>query len=478
MSLKKTAMSGMVWTFTQQFGSQGITFVVSLVMARILEPAEFGLIGMISVFMALATSLVDSGMTQSLIRKSKPDQEDFSTVFFFNLGMSIFIYLLLFFCSPLIADFYDQPILTPIVRVYCLSFIINSFSAVQLTRLTKEMNFKMQMMVALPSILVSGLLGIALAYLDYGVWSLVWMGVFQSLFSSIQLWIRSGWAPSFVFNRAKFKEHFSFGYNLAISGILNTVFQNIYQIVIGRFFSPAQVGFFTRANALKQLPVVNISNTLNKVTYPLFASINNDDVRLKRVYRQIMQTVIFCLSPVLVFMGVVAEPLFRFLFTEKWLPAVPYFQVLCITGILFPIHSYNLSILKIKGRSDLFLRLEILKKVIISISIIISIRFGIMGLIWSQVVTNFIAFFINSYYTGKYINYPALSQLKDIMPAIILSFAVGMGIYALDYFALVTTADIVRITLGPALGLALYLAFSWLLKFDSYNDIKNILLRR
>ena len=191
-----------------------------------------------------------------------------------------------------------------------------------------------------------------------------------------------------------------------------------------------------------------------------------------------MQTVIFCLSPVLVFMGVVAEPLFRFLFTEKWLPAVPYFQVLCITGILFPIHSYNLSILKIKGRSDLFLRLEILKKVIIAISIIISVRFGIMGLIWSQVVTNFIAFFINSYYTGKYINYPALSQLKDIMPAIILSFAVGMGIYALDYFALVTTADIVRITLGPALGLALYLAFSWLLKFDSYNDIKNILLRR
>ncbi|MCR5861686.1 lipopolysaccharide biosynthesis protein [Flavobacterium sp. J372] len=303
MSLRKKAISGTVWIFAQQFGSQGISFLVSIVIARILDPSEFGLIGMIGIFMALATTLVNSGLAQSLIRTAKPDQEDYSTVFFFNLAMSILIYIILFLTAPLIADFYNQEILTGIVRLYCLSFIINAFSAVQLTRLTKEMNFKVQLLVSLPSLVFSGIVGIILAYLDYGVWSLVWMGLAQSFFSTVQIWIRSGWAPSLVFSKEKFKYHFRFGYNLAISGVLDTIFTNIYQIIIGRFFSPVQVGFYTRANLLKQLPVSNITNALNKVTFPLFASINDDDVRLKRVYKQTMQMVVFVLSPVMIFMG-------------------------------------------------------------------------------------------------------------------------------------------------------------------------------
>lgn len=478
MSLKKTALSGMVWTVTQQFGSQGIIFLVQMIMARILEPSEFGLIGMITVFMALSSSLVDSGMTQSLIRTKNPDQTDYSTVFFFNMLMSILIYLVVFFCAPLIADFYEQPILKPIVRVYCISFIINAFSSVQMTRLTKEMNFKMQMMIALPSIILSGILGITLAYFDYGVWSLVWMGVLQSFFSSLQLWIRSGWTPTLVFSKVKFKEHFKFGYNLALSGILNTIFANIYQIIIGKFFLASQVGFFTRANNFKQLPVNNISSVLNKVTYPLFASINDDNVRLKRVYKQIMQSVIYVLAPVLIYMGVLAEPLFRFLFTAKWLPAVPYFQILCITGILYPIHSYNLSILKIKGRSDLFLRLEIIKKILITIAIVVSLKFGIMGLIWSQVVTNFLAFFINSYYSGKYINYSALGQLKDILPPIILASLVGAGLYCLDIWLSVSLIDFGRLAIGSLVGLILYLSLSALFNLESFNNIKSIIIRK
>lgn len=479
MSLRKKAISGTVWIFAQQFGSQGISFLVSIVIARILDPSEFGLIGMIGIFMALATTLVNSGLAQSLIRTAKPDQEDYSTVFFFNLAMSILIYIILFLTAPLIADFYNQEILTGIVRLYCLSFIINAFSAVQLTRLTKEMNFKVQLLVSLPSLVFSGIVGIILAYLDYGVWSLVWMGLAQSFFSTVQIWIRSGWAPSLVFSKEKFKYHFRFGYNLAISGVLDTIFTNIYQIIIGRFFSPVQVGFYTRANLLRQLPVSNITNALNKVTFPLFASINDDDVRLKRVYKQTMQMVVFVLSPVMIFMGVLAEPLFRFLFTEKWLPAVPYFQALCITGIIFPVQSYNLTILKIKGRSDLFLRIEIVKKILVVISIAISIQFGIIALIFGQVIISFIAFFINSFYSGRFINYSAWQQLRDILPAMAVGTVAGLSIYLLDIYVMAPAfIDIVRLIAGSAFGLGLYLLLCYVLKFNAISDLKKILLKK
>lgn len=368
-------------------------------------PEEFGLIGMIAVFMGVGQGLIDSGLTQSLIRTESPTQEDFSTVFFFNLGGSVLIYGLLYACAPLIADFYNQEILTGIIRIFGISFIITAFSTVQLTRLTKQMDFKTQLMVALPSLIGSGLLGVFLAYNGYGVWSLVWMHVCQAFLNTVQLWYRTKWRPSLVFSIEKFKYHFGFGYKLTLSGLLNTVFKNIYQIIIGKYFMASQVGFYTRASSLKQLPVTNLSNALNKVTYPLFASIQDDDARLKRVYQEIMQMVVFVIAPVLIIMGVVAEPLFRFLFTEKWLPAVPYFQVLCLVGILYPIHSYNLNVLKVKGRSDLFLQLEVIKKILQVAIIMVSIQYGIMGLIWGQLVTSVSAFFINSYYTGKYTLY-------------------------------------------------------------------------
>jgi teichuronic acid exporter len=479
MSLKKTAVSGMIWTFTQQFGGQALGFLVSIFIVRLLDPAEFGLIGMISIFMAVATTLVNSGLTQSLIRTKNPDQDDYSTVFYFNMAMSIGLYIILFFSAPLIADFYKQPILTNIVRLYCVIFVINAFSAVQLTRLTKEMNFKTQVIVALPSIIFSGIVGIILAYYEFGVWALVWMEISKSLFNSIQLWIYSGWKPSSSFNKEKFKFHITFGSRLAISGLLDTIFVNIYQILIGRFFTPVQVGYYTRADVLKQLPVSNVTTALNRVTYPLFASIQDDDVRLKRVYKQIMQMVIFLISPVLVFMGVLAEPLIEFLFTEKWLPMVPYFQILCVTGILHPIHSYNLSILTIKGRSDLFLKLEIYKKILVVIIIAISIQYGIIMLIWGQVAASFIAFFINSYYTGKFINYTAWQQLRDILPMMLLAAGVGGGIYLSDmYFESISVMNIFRLIIGSGVGVVLYLFLSYLLKFNAYYDLKGLILKK
>lgn len=478
MSLKKKATLSLVWTFTQQFGNQLIGFVVSLVLARILLPSEFGLIGMISVVLAIGNVLLDGGLTKSLIRDPECDQEDYSTVFSFHLIASIIIYAGIYILAPFIADFYDQPILTAITRVYSITIIITSFSVVQLARLTKEMNFKTQAIIAIPAAVIGGITGVWMAYTGYGVWSLVWSSLVTSLVSTIQLWIYSDWVPGFGFDRKKFRKHFDFGYKLTLSDLLNRIFNNIFLIVIGKYFSAAQVGFYTRAETMKQLPVTNITNALNKVTYPLFVSIQDDDVRLKRVYKKLMLMVMFVLAPVLIFLAVLAEPVFVFLFTDKWLPAVPYFQILCVTGILFPLHSYNLTILNVKGRSDLFLKLEVIKKVIIVITIIAAIPFGIMALLYGQVLISVLGFFINASYTKRFINYTGLQQLKDVFPIIILATIAAVFIYIVDVHGMQEQMNILRILAGGLTGLVIYVAVAYLLKFSSLTEFINLIMKK
>jgi len=479
MSLKKQALSGIFWTSLQRFSTQGISFVMSIILARLLLPEEFGLIAMIGVFLNVGTALISSGLSQSLIRTDNPDEEDFSTVFFFNLAGSIIIYLLLFFAAPLIAAFYKQDILSMIIRLYCLTFIINAFAAIQTTRLTKIMDFKTQMKVAVPSLLIGSIVGVGMAWLGYGVWSLVWMNIAQSVASTIQLWFWAKWKPRVVFNVEKFKYHFNYGYKTTLAGLLNTVFADIYTIIIGRFFSPVQVGFYNRADTLKQFPVNNIGVILDKVTFPLFAAIKNDDVKLKSVYKRILQLVIFLVAPTLILMAVLAEPLFRFLLTEKWLPAVPYFQILCFNGILYPVHSYNLNILKVKGRSDLFLKLEIIKKFLIVAMVLISFQFGIFGLLYGSVISSVIAFFINTYYTGKFLNYTSWEQSKDIVPIIFLALLAGAGVYAVDYMMrAMHFVDLLRLIIGSTSGLVLFICLAWLLKMKPLFELKTIILRK
>ena len=470
MSLKKKASSGFVWTFAQQFGDQGIGFIVSLVLARLLLPSEFGLIGMIAVFFSIGKSLVDSGLNQSLVRGQKVDQKDFSTVFYFNLLAGVLLYIAIFFAAPLVSDFYNQPILTNILRLYCLTFIIMGFGAVQSARFTKEMSFKTLTLISVPATVVGGIVGVTMAYTGYGVWSLVWSHIATSLVGVVQIWIYSQWKPSWYFNMRLFKEHFSFGYKIALSGILYRIFNNIYLIVIGKYFSPAQVGFYTRAETMKQMPVSNLSNALNKVTFPLFAKIQDDDARLKRVYSQLMKMVVFVVAPVLIIMAVLAEPLFRFLFTEKWLPAVPYFQILCITGIMKPVQSYNLNVLKVKGRSDLYLKLEVIKRSLTVVAIVIAIQFGIYGLLYAQVLLSFFFFAFNAHYTDKFINYSAWQQIKDVLPILLLSISSGAAVYFLDTLT-PRMDDIWRLISGGLIGVISYLTIGYLLKFESLIEL-------
>ncbi len=479
MSLKKQAISGMVWTFAQQFSTQAIQFMISVILARLLLPAEFGIIGMIAIFMGIGATLINSGLTTSLIRTPDADQEDFSTVFYFNIIGSVLIYFILFFTAPLISVFFEQPILVNIIRVYGISFIINAFSTVQLTRLTQKMDFKTQMRVTIPSLIGGGILGVVLAYIGFGVWSLVWMALFQSFLKSLQLWIVTKWKPSLVFNIEKFKYHFNFGYKLLLSGLLDVVFTNSYTVIIGKLYSPAQLGFYTRADTVVQLPVANISGALSKVTYPLFAAIKDDNIRLKKVYKQIMQIVTFFVAPTLIIMGVLATPLFRFVFTEKWLPSVPYFQILCISGILYPFHVYNLNILNVKGRSDLFLKLEVIKKILLVVTILISLPFGIYGLLWGIVFSSAVGLFINTHYSGKFLNYNALEQIKDVAPILLISVIAGIVTWCVDKILINLNAiDLLRLSVGGLVGSLSFFALAILFKFQSVQDIKTIILKK
>lgn len=479
MSLKKTALTGVLWSSIQQFSTQGITFVVSIVLARLLSPSEFGLIGMITVLMSIGTVLMEGGLGQSLIRTNNPTEEDYTTVFYFNLIGSFLIYIIVFLCAGSIAEFYKQSSLELIIKWYCLIFITNAFSSVQYTKLSKEMKFKKELTIVVPSLILSSIVGITMAYMGYGIWSLVASALVQSILASIQLWIRSDWRPTWNFNKEKFNYHFHYGYKLTLSGILDAIFVNAYAIIMGKFFAPAQVGFYNRADTLKQLPVSNISVVLNKVTFPLFAQVHDDNERLKDIYKRIMQMVLFFVAPVLLCMSVLAEPLFRLLFSEKWLPAVPYFRILCWNGILYPIHAYNLNILKVKGRSDLFLKLEVIKKIMVILVIVISFQFGVQGLLYGSVFSSVLAFFINSYYTGLFINYKSFNQLLDLMPTVFVSIIVALIVYGIDLsFKEYLKLDFFRLLLNGFVYVLLYLLIAYLFQMNSLKELIKIIKKQ
>ena len=475
MSLKKQAVSSMIWTFSQQFGTQLITFAVSVILARLLLPSDFGTIAMFTVVMSIASALVDGGMSSSLIRSAEVDDRDLSTVFWFNLAVAVVMYIIIFVSAPWIAGFYKVEILTPVIRVYSLSIIIGSLTAVQGTRFTKAMDFKTLFKIQLPSLIIGAVAAVVMAFSGFGIWTLVFYPLIQAAVGSIQLWFYSKWKPLLIFDRAKFKQHFGFGYKMTLSGLLETVFNNIYTILIGKYFSSAQLGYYNRADNLKQLPVSNLSAALNKVTFPLFAKLRDNDIKLKEVYQKLMKLVIFVIAPVLFLMMVVAEPMIRFLLTEKWLPAVPYLQVLVLSGILYPIHAYNLNILKVKGRSDLFLKLEFWKKGLQILTFLISVPFGVIGIVWGQVIFSVLAFFINTHYTGKMLKYGSMNQILDLMPIISLSGGIALIIYFSDHFYFHNWVDLPRLLVLSGLYAAMYLGTVWIFKFKEINYLKDLL---
>lgn len=475
MSLKQQLLSGFFWTYLQQFSSQLINFLISLVLARLLLPEDFGIIGLIYIFITIGNVLIDGGLTLSLIRTLDADEEDFSTVFFANIGVSIFVYLLVFSLAPFIADFYKLEVLTNIIRVFALTFIFSSFSSVQSAILTKKMQFKTQMMIAIPSIIVSGIVGITLAVLNCGVWSLVWASIAQSGVGTIQLWLYSNWRPKKCFNKIKIFKHLNFGYKLIISGVFDAIFVNIYPIFIGKTFSVKQVGFYTQAESLKQLPISNIAGALSKITLPLFSKIQNDNLKLKESYGRITQLVLFVITPILIFMSVLAEPLLLFVYSAKWVAAAPYLKILCFAGILPMINGYNINILNAKGKSDYVLKIEFFNKSFLVIMILVFYRYGIYALVWTKLLSTIFSYLLYSYFCGKEIKYSLFEQIIGIIPVLSISFVAGFSVETVYFFLNSFQFPMFLKLLIPSfIGIVIYLSLIYIFKRNLIEELKMI----
>ncbi|EJO36133.1 polysaccharide biosynthesis protein [Acinetobacter radioresistens WC-A-157] len=474
MSLKKQAIAGIKWTFVQQFSVQIINFAVQIILARLLMPEMFGLIAMVVVFISMGQALMDGGMTSSIIRTKNPDQLDYSTVFITNIIMSLGIYWVVFIMAPYIALFYNQEILTNIIRILSLTFVIRALVAVHMAKLTKEMNFQLQMKLQIPSSILAGLVGITMAYQGYGVWSLVWLNLVQAISFTVQTLVFMKWRPSLIFNFERFKYHFNFGYKLTLASLIDVIFNDAYRIVIGKFYSPAAVGFFHQAETLRLFPVQQISTVIGKVTYPLFAKMNDDNA-LKFAYKITMKLVLVLIVPLMLGLILMAEEGFRFLFGEKWLSAVPYFQILALASIVRPLSVYNLNILKVKGRSDIFLRIEILKKVIGIALLIVGLNFQVIGLVISLTVFSYISFIINMYFSGNLISYSIKEQLKDTLFLYILGGLVFLLLYFIKYnLNYISHFDFISIFLYIFLFFFIYYLILSFFDKELLDTIKNI----
>ena len=477
MSLKKATLSGAIWTLLDVVFLKGLFFAAGLLLARILGPEEFGLLGMIAVFIAIGKSLIESGMSSSLIRTLDADNEDYSTVFYLNIGASFFVYAVLFLCAPLIAQFFDQAILTDVIRLYCFTFVITALSAVQLAILNKEMQFKKITLLNIPGTLLGIAVGIYLAYQGYGIWSLVWMYLVIQLILSILLWLTSSWKPSFLFSKAKMKIHLGFGYKLTISGLIDKIYKNIYNIIIGKYFPVETLGFYERAKSFNEYPATFLTSVIRKVTYPLLNKIRDDKDRISDIYKQILQFTFFCSAPLFIFAAALAEPLFLMVLGEEWIEAALFFQIFCLAFMFYPIQAFNINALMVYGRSDLFLKLELIKKAFITVVILIALPFGVYALVWCTVITSLFALGVNTYYSGKLINYSTYNQLRDLSKFLVMAVVSAVLFYVLaNYLAFKSLT--LQVVFSSFVGVVVYLSLNLLFKTKPIIFVKSLILKK
>lgn len=461
----------MIWSAAERFGNQGIQFVIGLILARLLMPEDYGLLGMLLVFISVAQVFVEGGFSSALIRKTSPTAGDYSTAFWFNLLVALGLYVLIFLCSPLIANFYGQPLLAPISKVTGLTIIISAFGIIQKTILTKRLDFKSQAKLNISAIVISGIAGVLFAWQGYGVWALVVQSLTKAILVNAGFWVISRWRPTVVFSTRSFKELFGFGSNLLISGLINAVSENLYAMIIGKLYNAKNLGFYTRANQFQKLPVSSIYGAIGAVTYPVLAEIKDDREKLRGAYRSMIRMVAFVLFPAMVILGMVAEPMIRVMLTEKWLPSVPLLQILCIVGAFYPLHAINLDILKVKGRSDLFLRLEVIKQALNILMIIICYRWGVYGLVWGSVALNVVCYYINSFYSQSLVGYGLKDQLADLFSIGFLSLAILAILFAASRLI---RNDLLELAVLPVLGIVAYTFISRLIGIGELGRLVEI----
>lgn len=472
-NLKAKAFRGASWTLIDQVSNTGISFVVGIILARLLTPAEFGILGMIAIIIAISQTVIDSGFSQGLIRKMDATNLDYNTVFYVNLSLGATMFVILYFCAPYIGNFFNEPLLVPISRVMGFILLFSAFGIIQRTLLIKNLDFRSQTVVAIIASIISGVIGIGMAYLGYGVWSLVAQQLSRQLLNTALLWIYNKWRPALEFSKASFMELFAFGSRLLVSGLIETVYRNVYYVIIGKYYSSAQLGQYNRAEQFSNLFSSNLTAVVQRVGYPLLSTIHNQDKRLRLAYQKLIKGTMLITFTCMLGLVAIAKPLIFVLIGVQWDKTIVYLQIICFAAMLYPLHALNLNILNVKGHSDLFLKLEVIKKFIGIGPILLGIFLGIEVMLWGSVAFSFIAFFINSFYSFRLVKYSSLEQIKDLMPSFLsaLCIAVCMFVITLSGFPLWVILALQIVT-----GIAMFFAIHELIRLPEYLSIKEFVL--
>lgn len=474
-SIKSLTINGLVWSFTELLSKQGLQLVIQIILARLLLPEHFGLIGMITILIAVSNSLVQSGMDQALIREKELNQKDYSTVFYFNFAISILIYIIVFLAAPAISLFFNEPQLVEIIRILMVIVIINALGVIQRVILIRNVDFKTQTKITIIASMISGLVAVTFAFNGLGVWSLVAQSIVMQLVQVALLYINNRWLPSFTFSFSSFKRFFNFGYKLLLSGLIDTTYKNIYFVIIGKLYPTALLGYYTNASKLRDVSSQSISQAIQKVTYPVLSSIKEDEKRLASNYKKIIKMAAYLNFPFMLGLAATAPNFIPLLLGDKWIPSVIYFQLLSLAGMLYPIHAINLNILKVKGRSDLFLKLEIIKKIILTLLIFLAVilNLGIEGLIGAAIANSYISLFINMHYSGREISYSYAKQLMDLLPIFLSSTIMAVIVYFSNEFMFgIYALDLI---LQIVIGIVLYIALSLLFRIQELKEILKLI---
>lgn len=471
-NLKQKAAFGMVWTSIQRFAGMGIRFISGIILARLLTPDDYGCIGMLSIFMVIANSFVDGGFASALIQKKRPTQEDYSTVFFFNLGMSILMYIILFVSAPAIARFYKMPILCSVLRVQGLVLLIHAFSIIQNNQLKKQFRFKKIAIVTLVASIISLTVTIFMAYKGFGVWALVTMNLLSAFIPALVYWLTNKWHPLWVFSKTSFKELFNFGFFMFLTHIINNICNNIQGLLIGRFYDPATMGYYSKAKSTEELASTSISHVMGQVTYPLYAEYQHDKPMLINAIKRITSSISYFTFPMMLLLVLLAKPIFVLLYSERWLDSVPYFQILCLAGIAICLQGVNYQAIAAVGKSKVMFSWTLIKRAI-GLGLVVGglVAYGIKGLLIGMVMQSWLIYIINAYQVHKHIGYKLLTQLLDLLPILILALVSWAIAYCL-VFIIPDCHMYVLAVIRFLVFMGVYLGGSILFKMESFRYVK------
>ena len=471
-SLKKKTIGGFFWRLAEAGGAQAVTFIVSIVLARLLDPSDYGAIALITVFTNILAVFINSGMGTALIQKKDADDLDYSSLFYFNMAMCLFLYGVMFLCAPLIAEFYEMPELTAFTRVISLTFIISGVKGIQHAYVSKHMMFKKFFFATLGGTIFSAVLGIFLAYKGFGTWALIAQQLSNAIIDTIVLWITVKWRPKWMFSFKRLKALFSYGWKMLLSALLDKGYEQLRSLIIGKVYSSADLAFYQKANNFPSIIINNVNTSIDSVLLPSMSSVQDSKETVKGMTRRAMKTSTYVMAPFLMGLAACGQSLISILMTDKWLPSYPFMVIFCITYMFYPVHTANLNAIKAMGRSDIFLKLEIIKKIVGIIAILVTFKISVMAMAYSLLVVSVLSQIINSWPNKKLMNYSYLEQLKDILPGILLAAFMGVCVYCVNFLHL---SNWLTLLIQVPLGAVIYIGLSALLKLESFTYVCNMI---